>query len=69
MAAVTLETTELETLIEACLTGKVEVGIEALNLFKTKNGTGVLPNSSALVRPHDSAWRGALAGVQADLAV
>ncbi|MEV5810990.1 hypothetical protein [Streptomyces mutabilis] len=69
MAAVLLETTELEVLIEACLTGKKEVGVDFLNLFKVKNSHEVLPNTSALVRPMDVTWRDALAGVTADLAV
>ncbi|MFZ4273256.1 hypothetical protein ACOZFM_11120 [Streptomyces arboris] len=69
MAAVTLETTELEILVEACLTGKKELGIDFLNLLKTKNSHEVLPNTSALVRPMDVTWQAALAGVTADLAV
>ncbi|MGW5231800.1 hypothetical protein ACWEQU_05780 [Streptomyces nodosus] len=68
MAAVTLDTVELETLVEACLTGHVEFGVQFLNLFKTKNVTGTLPNSSGLVRPEDTKIRAALAGVQGDLA-
>ncbi|GGQ10980.1 hypothetical protein GCM10010215_40030 [Streptomyces virginiae] len=67
MAAVLLDTAELEVLFEAAMS-KPSVGLAALNLFKSKNVHTVLPNTSALVRPEDGAWRAALAGVQGDLA-
>ncbi|MFD8174999.1 hypothetical protein [Streptomyces sp. NPDC059709] len=66
MAAVSLETTEIETLLAACLTGKREDGLAALNLFRVENGKEPI-NSSELVRPQDSAIAAALSGVQTDL--
>lgn len=68
MAAASLETTEIETLLEGCLTGKREDGLAALNLFRVENGKAAI-NSSELVRPHDAVWRAAISGVTADLAV
>ncbi|WP_228900104.1 hypothetical protein [Streptomyces sp. DH1] len=71
MAAVSLETTELETLIETCLTNP-RVGMQVLNAFRVENGKAAHPANYGpgdLTRPHDSAWRAALSGVQADLAV
>lgn len=68
MAAVSLETTELETLVEAAMS-KPSVGLEVLNAFRVKNGKAAYANTSYLARPGDSVWRAALAGVEADLAV
>lgn len=67
MAAVTLETTELETLIEATMS-KPSVGLEFLNKFRVENGKAALPNTSALVRPEAAAIAAALVGLAADLA-
>ncbi|UQA37498.1 hypothetical protein [Streptomyces sp. HNA39] len=66
MAAVSLDTVELETLVEACLTGKREDGLAALNLFRVKNGKEPI-NSSELVRPQPNTIDAALSGVQTDL--
>ncbi|MEW2425021.1 hypothetical protein AB0911_31300 [Streptomyces nigra] len=71
MAAVTVDAVEIETLIETCLTNP-RVGMQVLNAFRVENGKAALPDNYGtgdLTRPHDSAWRAALAGVQADLAV
>lgn len=69
MAAVSLETTELETLVESALTNP-RTGMDLLNALRVKNGKAAHPanyHPGDLVRPHDSLWRAALAGVQADL--
>ncbi|MFE3516665.1 hypothetical protein [Streptomyces sp. NPDC059166] len=69
MAAVSLETTELETLVESALTNP-RTGMELLNLLRVKNGKLANPSNFGrgdLTRPGDSVWRAALAGVQADL--
>ncbi|MEU3157750.1 hypothetical protein ABZ753_09340 [Streptomyces griseoincarnatus] len=69
MAAVSLETTELQTMIETCLTNPAR-GMEFLNAFRVKNGSAALPANYGpgdLTRPGDSAWRTALANITADL--
>lgn len=71
MAAVSLETTEIETMIETCLTNPAR-GMEFLNAFRVENGKQAHPANYGpgdLTRPGDSVWRAALAGIQADLAV
>ncbi|MFI0143836.1 hypothetical protein [Streptomyces globisporus] len=72
MAAVSLETTELETLVAAALRNPT-VGMALLNELRVKNGgeprrlpANHGPGDLSVV--HDSAWRAALTGVQADLA-
>jgi hypothetical protein len=67
MAAISLDTAELEVLFEAAAS-KPSLGLATLNLFRVKNGKTAYPNTSALNRPNDSAWRAALTGVQGDLA-
>ena len=67
MAAVSLETTELETLIEATMS-KPSVGLAFLNAFRVENGKAAYANTSALSRPHESAIAAAQAGLAADLA-
>ncbi|WP_329332568.1 hypothetical protein OG866_07015 [Streptomyces sp. NBC_00663] len=69
MAAVALETTELETLVESAL-NNTPVGMELLNALRVKNGKAAYPDNYGpgdVTNPHDAAWRAALAGVQADL--
>jgi hypothetical protein len=69
MAAVSLETTELETLVEASLNNP-EVGMALLNALRVKNGKAAHPDNYGpgdLNNVHDSEWRAALTGVQADL--
>ncbi|MDW8804266.1 hypothetical protein P1P68_05540 [Streptomyces scabiei] len=71
MAAVSLETTELQTMIETCLTNPAR-GMEFLNAFRVKNSgaPAALPANFGpgdLTRPHDAAWRTALANITADL--
>ena len=70
MAAVSLETTELETLVEAALRNPT-VGMALLNAFRVENGKQAHPANYGpgdLNVIGDSAWRAALAGVTADLA-
>ena len=67
MAAVALETTELETLIEATLS-KPSVGLAFLNAFRVENGKTAYPNTSALVRPENATIAAAQVGLAADLA-
>jgi hypothetical protein len=69
MAAVLLETTELETLFEAAV-NNTPVAMAALNALRVKNGKAAYPanyGKGDVTNPGDSTWRGALAGVQADL--
>lgn len=69
MAAVLLETTELETLVESAMNNK-RSGMDLLNALRVKNGKAALPANFGpgdLTNIHDPLWRGALAGVQADL--
>ncbi|WCH97064.1 hypothetical protein POD33_35005 [Streptomyces moderatus] len=69
MAAVSLETTELETLVEASLRNPT-VGMELLNALRVENGKQAHPANYGpgdLTVVHDSLWRAALSGVQADL--
>lgn len=69
MAAVSLETTELETLVESAINNPA-VGMQLLNALRVKNGKAAYPanyGKGDVVNPHDSLWRAALAGVQADL--
>ncbi|QKV96720.1 hypothetical protein HUT19_37650 [Streptomyces sp. NA02950] len=69
MAAVSLETTELETLVESALNNP-NVGMQLLNALRVKNGKAAYPDNFGrgdVTSPHDAAWRTALTGVQADL--
>ncbi|MDX3666967.1 hypothetical protein [Streptomyces europaeiscabiei] len=69
MAAVSMETTELETLFEAALRNP-DVGMQVLNAFRVKNSKTAHPDNfgpGQLNVVHDAAWRAALTGLQADL--
>lgn len=69
MAAVLLDTPALEVLVESAINNP-RVGMDLLNALRVANGKPAHPANYGpgdLNRPHDSAWRGALAGVQADL--
>lgn len=71
MAAVTMDTVELETLVQRALTDS-NVGMQVLNLFRVKNGKQAHPANfgpgDLSSRPEDATWRAALAGLTGDLA-
>ncbi|MDX3522048.1 hypothetical protein [Streptomyces scabiei] len=69
MAAVSLETDELESLVEASLNNP-KVRMALLNALRVKNGKAAYPDNFGpgdVNNIHDSEWRAALTGVQADL--
>lgn len=71
MAMVSLDTVELETLVQRTLTDP-SVGMQVLNLFRVKNGKAAHPVNfgpgDLTGRPEDATWRAALAGLTGDLA-
>ncbi|MXM65532.1 hypothetical protein GR925_19255 [Streptomyces sp. HUCO-GS316] len=71
MAAVSLETTELETLVESALNNKT-TGMDLLNALRVKNGKLAHPANYGpgdVNNVHPGLVASALAGVEADLAV
>lgn len=71
MAAVSLETTELESLVESALNHH-QSGMDLLNLLRQKNGKTAHPANYGpgdVNDIHPNVVAAALAGVQADLGV
>ncbi|HSR50792.1 MAG TPA: hypothetical protein VLV83_08180 [Acidobacteriota bacterium] len=70
MAAVSLETTELETLVEAAIKQRGDAAMSLLNALRVKNGKAAHPanfGTAQLNNIHNAAYTAALAGFQADL--
>lgn len=70
MAAVSLNTADLETLVESAINNR-KVGMELLNVLRVANGKDAHPPTYGrgdLNNIHDSEWRAALTGVQTALA-
>ncbi|MFM9543384.1 hypothetical protein ACKI1I_35765 [Streptomyces turgidiscabies] len=64
-----LNTADLEVLVEAAINNR-KVGMELLNALRVANGKDPHPATYGrgdLNQIHDSEWRAALAGVQADV--
>ncbi|MBE4797400.1 hypothetical protein [Streptomyces caniscabiei] len=66
MAAIELDTTELETVIEAGIRDR-SVALDLLNLLRTANGKESLPDRSHATTHGPDVTRPALAGIQAAL--
>lgn len=66
MAAKTLDTTELETVIETGLRDR-SVALELLNLLRVANGKEAFPDRTHATTHGSDVTRPALAGIQADL--
>ena len=66
MAAIALETTELETVIEAGIRDR-SVALDLLNLLRVANGKEPLPDRSHATTHGPDVTRPALLGIQADL--
>lgn len=68
MAAIPLNTTELETVIEAGIRDR-SVALDLLNLLRAANGKTAYPDRSHATTHGTDVTRPALAGIQAALAV
>ncbi|WP_405925717.1 hypothetical protein [Streptomyces sp. NBC_00035] len=70
MAAVPVETADLEILVRTALTNP-RAGIQVLSALRVANGEAAIPANYGvgdLSRPEDGAWRAALVGLAADQA-
>jgi hypothetical protein len=69
MAAASLDTEHLETLVESAINNR-RVGMELLNVLRVANGKAPHPATYSrgdLNNIHDSEWRAALDGVRSAL--
>ncbi|MFE3860947.1 MULTISPECIES: hypothetical protein [Streptomyces] len=66
MAAIALETTELETVIEAGIRDRA-VAFKLLNMLRVENGKAAFPDRSYCTNHQPAVTGPALAGIQADL--
>ncbi|MEV5015388.1 hypothetical protein ACIGW1_18455 [Streptomyces sp. NPDC053780] len=66
MAAIALETTELETVVETAIRNRT-VGLELLNMLRVENGKPAFPDRSYCTDHQSDVYGPALAGIQADL--